>query len=102
MNGERRRHPRVPMAVEVVCEMEDGDQVTLTTNDISGGGAFLQWDDPDDACVGRLMKLASDDELMLQVFGMLGDGGAAPRVKARVVRVMEGGIAVRFDPEELE
>ncbi|WP_081618392.1 MULTISPECIES: PilZ domain-containing protein [unclassified Thioalkalivibrio] len=102
MTGERRRHPRIPMTVEVVAECESGDTVTLTTNDISGGGAFLQWDDPENACVGHLMKLASDDELMLQVFGMLGDGGEAPRVKAQVVRVMDGGIAVRFDPEELE
>ncbi len=102
MTGERRRHPRIPMTVEVEAEYEDGKTVTLTTNDISGGGAFLQWEDPGMAGVGELMKLSSDDELMLQVFGMLGDGAEAPRVKAQVVRVMDEGVAVRFDPDELK
>ncbi len=102
MTGERRRHPRIPMTVEVEAQCEGGEKVTLTTNDISGGGAFLQWESADSPGVGSLMRLGTDDELMLQVFGMLGDGGAPPRVRAQVIRVMEDGIAVRFEPEDME
>lgn len=89
MTGERRRHPRIPMTVDVEAEYEDGKTVTLTRNDISGGGAILQWEDPGMAGVGELMKLSSDDELMLRVFGMLDDGAEAPRVKAQVVRIKD-------------
>ncbi|MGM0553962.1 MAG: PilZ domain-containing protein [Pseudomonadota bacterium] len=102
MTGERRRHPRIPMTVEVEAQCENGGKVTLTTNDISGGGAFLRWENVDAPGVGSLMQLGTDDELMLQVFGILGDGDAPPRVRAQVIRVMEDGIAVRFEPSDLE
>lgn len=101
MTGERRRHPRIPMTVEVVAECGDGRQVRLTTNDISGGGAFLAWEGRDQPGIDALMQLQPDDELMLRVFGLLGDGGEPPRVRAQVVRVMEDGIAVQFDPSVL-
>ncbi|WP_018863097.1 MULTISPECIES: PilZ domain-containing protein [Thioalkalivibrio] len=101
MTGERRRHPRIPMTVEVVAECRDGSQVRLTTNDISGGGAFLAWEDRGQSGISLLKELNPDDELMLQVFGLLGDGGEPPRVRARIVRVMEDGVAVQFDPSAL-
>ncbi|WP_019591502.1 PilZ domain-containing protein [Thioalkalivibrio sp. ALE20] len=101
MIEERRRHPRIPMTVNVVVSAGDGEPVTLTTNDISGGGAFLRWEEGQKPDLRGLLELESDDELMLQVFGLLGDGDAPPKVRAQVVRVHEDGIAVRFDPEAM-
>ncbi len=101
MTGERRRHPRIPMTVEVVAECSDGSQVRLTTNDISGGGAFLAWEDRDQPGIDVLKGLDPGDQFMLQVFGLLGDGGEPPRVQAQVVRVMEDGVAVQFDSAAL-
>ncbi len=89
------------MTVNVVVSMEQGETVTLTTNDISGGGAFLRWEEGQKPDLRGLLELQSDDELMLQVFGLLGDGDEPPRVRAQVVRVHDDGIAVKFDPEEL-
>lgn len=94
---DRRRFPRVPMTVEVRVRDADGHQHRFTCADLSGGGAFLNFspdDRPED--LAPFVALETDDELTLQVLGLLGDGDTAPEVRARVVRVTLDGIAVRF------
>ncbi|MFN4262681.1 MAG: PilZ domain-containing protein [Thioalkalivibrionaceae bacterium] len=97
---DRRRFPRLPMTVEVSVRNVDGHVHRFTCADLSGGGAFLNFnadDRPEE--LAPFVDLSAEDELVLQVLGFLGDGASAPEVRARVVRVTEDGIAVRFDDD---
>ena len=39
---EKRSHARVPLAIQVVCELSDGSQVDGTSRDISLGGMYVE------------------------------------------------------------
>ncbi len=39
---EKRSHARVPLNVEVTCELSDGTQVQGTSRDISLGGMYVE------------------------------------------------------------
>jgi hypothetical protein len=39
---EKRSHARVPLQVEVACEMPDGSRIEGTSRDISLGGLFIE------------------------------------------------------------
>jgi hypothetical protein len=96
---ERRRLERFKLSApaRLVVQNDGGakEQLDLTTKDVSSGGAFLYSRQP-------LAEGASVRMEFLVSLGMLqklaGERQAAKiKVKGRVVRVDEDGIAVRFD-----
>lgn len=89
MGRERRRFLRVAVVVAVeVTDAAPARRFIMRTRDISDGGAYL---------VGREVELPSPgSDVTLQVLDTLGDGERPPAVRARVVRVLDDGMAVEF------
>ena len=89
MGSERRRFLRVAVVVAVeVTNAAPMRRFIMRTRDISDGGAYLQ---------GHEVELPSPgSEITLQVLDSLGDGERPPKVRARVVRVHDDGMAVEF------
>ncbi len=65
---EKRVHPRIPINVDVSCEMKDGAAVTGVAKDLSLGGMFIESEQAppfgtDLTIVGRLPGASSESRL---------------------------------------
>ncbi len=94
--SEKRKSQRIAMCVSVEVTTPEGEMQVLSTRDLSDGGLFLEGIDTNALGLGK--------ELTLKVSIAL-QGGAAPIVKARVVRETGDGVGVCFiapapDPED--
>ncbi|MBK1708434.1 MULTISPECIES: PilZ domain-containing protein [Marichromatium] len=92
MDSDRRRHPRLPMQVEVDLFRSGRPAQRVWTNDLSGGGVMILMDDTDRPAVGSWVEL--------QVTGTLGAGETPPLVRAQVVRHLPDGLALSFDDDD--
>ena len=89
MHSERRRHPRIPMEVDVELYCPGEQMRIVRTQDLSGGGVLLLFSADD--------RPALDTQVQVRVVGTLGDEGEAPPlVEGRVVRHLPEGVAVEF------
>lgn len=89
MNSERRRHPRIPMEVEVELHCPDEPVRVVRTRDLSGGGVML--------LMPAEERPQPDARVHVRVVGTLGDEGETPPLVAgRVVRHLPEGVAVEF------
>lgn len=89
MSGEEQRsHNRVEMRVDVEMVWPYHMTLRLYTRDLSHGGAFLESKDQEVPPVGT--------EITIKAIKPEGDGEAAPVIKAKVVRVVADGFAVKF------
>lgn len=86
--ADRRRHPRLPMSVEVELYRPGQPTLAIETEDLSGGGVFLVMDAADRPSLGERVRL--------RLVGTLGAGETPPIVDAVVVRHSEKGVAVEF------
>ncbi|NKN33497.1 PilZ domain-containing protein [Marichromatium bheemlicum] len=92
MGSDRRRHPRLPMQVEVDLFRPGHPVRRVWTNDLSGGGVMILIDDVDRPPVGTWVQL--------QVAGTLGSGETPPLVEAQVVRHLADGVALSFSGQD--
>lgn len=88
MESERRRYPRIPMAVEVELHRSGQPVCLVRTDDLSHGGVLLTLDHDDRPPLGTLVQV--------RVVGTLGDGETPPLVAAVVVRHLNEGVAIQF------
>jgi c-di-GMP-binding flagellar brake protein YcgR len=89
MNADRRRHPRIPMEVEVEFHCPGGEMRVVRTRDLSGGGVLLVISETERPPLGA--------QVQVRVVGTLGDEGETPPLVAgRVVRHLPEGVAVEF------
>ena len=89
MHSDRRRHPRIPMEVEVELYCTGEEMRIVRTQDLSGGGVLLLLREED--------RPAPGTQVQVRVVGTLGDEGEQPPlVEGRVVRHLPEGIAVEF------
>jgi hypothetical protein len=92
MDSDRRRHPRIPMEVEVEVHVEGEPLRVGHTMDLSGGGLLVIL--PESECP------PPGTSIQVRVVGALGDGEEPPLVPGRVVRHMGDGVAVEFDSSD--
>lgn len=89
MDPERRRHPRIPMEVEVELYLPGESVRVVHTQDLSGSGVLLIMPEDDRPAVGVAVEV--------RVVGTLGDANETPPlVCGRVVRHLPEGVAVEF------
>ncbi|ACL74115.1 conserved hypothetical protein [Thioalkalivibrio sulfidiphilus HL-EbGr7] len=89
MNTDRRRHPRIPMEVEVELHVPAEALRVVRTRDLSGSGVLLLMPAEGRPAIGARVQV--------RVVGALGDGDAPPLVPATVVRDLPEGVAVAFE-----
>jgi hypothetical protein len=87
--NERRRHPRLPLSIEVKITHDSLESVVLLTRDISEGGIFVVTDGQPLPPVGT--KIAG------QVQSPMAE---MPVVQMEVVRVEPDGVGLRFIEED--
>ncbi len=89
MSGpEQRRHPRIKIQLEVELVLSEEESRTLTSENMSQEGLFLNAD-------AQLLPQAGS-EVYVRLKGAL-EGVEPPLVRARVVRVEQGGIGLHFE-----
>lgn len=88
---DQRRHRRIKLQMEVELSLPGEEPLTLTSGNLSDSGIYLQADDRPLPLLGR--------EVYLRLKQALGDG-EAPLVRARVVRIDDGGLGLHFEDEE--
>lgn len=94
MVKERRCLERFDLHLKAQVEMAGYGCISLTTADISSGGAFFPTDSPlPDRSKVTVRVLFEVDELRR----LLGRGRVALRLAGRVLRSGAGGMAVAFD-----
>ncbi|HSP01589.1 MAG TPA: PilZ domain-containing protein [Thioalkalivibrio sp.] len=89
MNSERRRHPRLPMEVEVELHVPGEPMRVTRTQDLSGSGVLL--------LLAKEECPAPGTQVQIRVVGSIGEGEEPPLVPARIVRHVGEGVAVEFE-----
>ncbi len=91
MKGKnQRRHPRIKIELEVELLLPEQDTLILKSGNMSQEGLFL--------CATPECVPAVGSEVYVRLKNALGDG-EPPLVRARVVRVEEGGIGLHFEED---
>ncbi len=85
MSAERRRAPRMTMSLPVKVWWEDSPPQELSTCDVSSSGLFLCCDPATFPPIGS--------EIEVQALNQ-GDGEDPPVIRARIVRICQGGIGI--------
>jgi hypothetical protein len=83
-DDERRRHPRIPLAMRVRIDHPGLGSLVGDTVDISDGGMFVEVYDP---------RMVPDDKVSVQAC----DVEDAPLVAGRVARTGPDGTGVEFE-----
>ncbi len=78
----------MPMTLPVEIRCDGYPLLTVSTGDISHGGAFLQCEVDEFPPVGT--------EIVMKAIKPMGDGEDPPLVKARIVRATADGVGVQF------
>lgn len=98
--SNKRRLERFELAIPATLILEeqtgdeDGQAFDLVTTDISAGGAFFQTDQPLPEGISVRIELVLDTEKLKKMTGKY----AYLRVKGRVVRSSDQGMAISFEP----
>ena len=88
MDSDRRRHPRLPMAVEVELHCPGQPVRVVWTDDLSCGGVSL--------VLSQIERPPLGTRVQVRVVGMLGEGEIPPLVDGLVVRHVGEGMAIQF------
>lgn len=86
--SNKRKHPRLPLPMQVEVSVENQQPVIMKTRDMSDGGVFLE--------ENKNIILQMGVKLTLKVIESV-QGDEPPEISATVVRVAEDGVAVQFD-----
>lgn len=96
---ERRRLERfdlhAPARIEVLGETGAKDVLSLTTKDISSAGAYVSTDTPLPEGAPVKLELLLSVEMITRILGA--NEKAKVRVKGKVIRVEDDGMAIQFD-----
>jgi len=91
MSGkDQRRHPRLKIQLEVELILPEQESHTLKSGNMSQEGLFL--------CTSPECMPEVGSEVYVRLKSALGEG-EPPLVKARVVRIEEGGIGLHFEED---
>jgi len=83
-----RKHPRIPLPLQVEVLVEDQAPVIMKTRDMSDGGVFLE--------ENKNLVLQMGVKLTIKVLETM-HGEEPPEIPATVVRVTDDGFGVQFD-----
>jgi hypothetical protein len=96
---DRRRLQRFDLqaSTQIEVQQEDGQRgvLSFTTRDISSMGAFIETARPLPNGAPVRLELVLPLEMLMRVVGK--DGRARIKVRGKVIRVEEGGMAIQFD-----
>lgn len=81
---EKRVHPRIPINVDVSCEVKDGPAVSGVAKDLSLGGMFIESD--------QALEFGADITIVMRLPG----AGDETRLPAVVRWVKPGGFGIQF------
>lgn len=86
--SNQRKHARLPLPMKVEVSVEDQGAFEMKTRDMSDGGVFLEKNE------NLILQIGS--KLSIKVIETM-QGDEATSIPATVVRVMDDGVAVKFD-----
>ncbi len=90
MNDNRRKHPRIPMTVDVLVRHPDIGEKIVKTRNVSDGGIFLITEPTSMPEIGEIVQG--------QVQGLIEN---PPLLEMEIVRVEADGVGLRFIEEAL-
>ena len=88
MQGERRKHTRIPIDLRSELTFLDGSTFHGTTKNLSFGGAFVSCNAP--------MGIPERGECALKLILGAEEESASIEITARVIRLSENGVGVMF------